>query len=169
MAGMHDDRDPGERRLARPPSDRYRGEGSGDGTASDGATDVRAGSAGRGIALGLGTAVVAAAVIVGLGGVLAMSAGLLVVAAAAGYAIAVAVRLGDGAGRGEPAGSVPARPVTASVLAILAVLLGQLGLWLFARSEGGVLAPLDYLGQTFGALVPIQLLLAAAVAWWTAR
>ena len=52
---------------------------------------------------------------------------------------------------------------------MLAILLGQVGLWLFARSEGGVLSPIDYLAQTFGVLVPLQVLAAAAAAWWTAR
>ena len=41
-------------------------------------------------------------------------------------------------------------------------------LW-FARTEGGVLPLIDYLGQTFGPLVPLQLLLAVGVAWWRAR
>jgi hypothetical protein len=43
------------------------------------------------------------------------------------------------------------------------------GLWLYARTEGGVLALPDYLGQTFGLLVPIQVALALAIAWWSAR
>ena len=49
------------------------------------------------------------------------------------------------------------------------MVLGQVGLWLFARAEGGVLAPIDYLGQTFGPLVPVEVVLAAVVAWWRAR
>ncbi len=57
----------------------------------------------------------------------------------------------------------------ATALAVIGVALGQLGLWLFARSEGGVLPLVDYLGQTFGPLVPLQLLVAGAVAWWTSR
>ena len=65
--------------------------------------------------------------------------------------------------------SARARPWIAAALAALGVVLGQIGLWLFARAEGGVLAPIDYLGQTFGPLVPVEVLLAAAVAWWRAR
>jgi hypothetical protein len=54
-------------------------------------------------------------------------------------------------------------------LALLAVVVGQFGLWLYARTEGGVLGPLDYLGETFGLLVPSELLAASMVAWLTAR
>ena len=54
-------------------------------------------------------------------------------------------------------------------LAAAAVLLGQLGLWLFARSEGGVLGPVDYLAETFGLLVPLQFLVGVAAAWLAAR
>jgi hypothetical protein len=32
-----------------------------------------------------------------------------------------------------------------------------------------VLPPIDYLGQTFGLIVPLELLLAAGIAWWRAR
>ena len=37
-----------------------------------------------------------------------------------------------------------------SSLAVAAIALGQLGLWLFARIEGGVLPLVDYLGEVFG-------------------
>jgi hypothetical protein len=57
----------------------------------------------------------------------------------------------------------------ALALALAAIALGQAGLWVFARSEGGVLAPLDYLWEVFGALVPLQIVAAAVVAWITAR
>jgi hypothetical protein len=59
--------------------------------------------------------------------------------------------------------------VVAVVLAAIAVLAGQVGLWLYAQTEGGVLTLPDYLGQTFGVLVPLQLVIAVALAWWTAR
>ena len=77
------------------------------------------------------------------------------------------------AGRGpavEPqldiAGGVAER---CDLLPLDAVILGQLGLWLYARIEGGVLSLPDYLGQTFGFLVPLQFAAAMLVAWWTAR
>ncbi len=118
----------------------------------------------RGIAFGAIAALVGAALIVVFGGALAVSAGLLVVASGVGYAVGLATVVGAG-----DTLSARARPWIAAALAALGVVLGQLGLWLFARAEGGVLAPIDYLGQTFGPLVPVEVLLAAAVAWWRAR
>ncbi len=164
MARMHEDPSPGERRLDRPPSDRYRPAPVRPGDSADGLEVGSVGSPIRGVAFGVTGAIATAVVIVVLGGVLAVSAGLLVAAAAGGYAIGLAVRAGSG-----PSLTAPARPSAATALAILAVLGGQLGLWLFARSEGGVLPLVDYLGQTFGALVPLQVVISAGVAWWTAR
>lgn len=118
----------------------------------------------RGVVLGVLAALAGAALLTFLGGVLAVTSGLLVVAAASGWAIAAAIRVGA-------AGSVTrGRRVRAAVaLATLAVVLGQLGLWIYARGEGGVLGPLDYLAEVFGFLVPVQLVVAWIVAWVTAR
>ena len=99
-----------------------------------------------------------------LGGILLVSAGLIVVAAAGGWAIAIALRLGS-------AGTI--RPTTrlwlAVGIAVAAIVLGQIGLWLFARTEGGVLPFFDYLAQTFGPVVPVQLVVAPLVAAWSSR
>ena len=57
----------------------------------------------------------------------------------------------------------------AIAIAVGAVLLGQLGLWQYARVEGGVLPLLDYLMQVFGLLVPLQFAVATVVAWVAAR
>jgi hypothetical protein len=96
--------------------------------------------------------------------VVLLTAGLIAVAVLGGWAIAIAVRAGSG-------GTLPAqrRTVLAAVLAGLAVLGGQLGLWLFARYEGGVLGPVDYLAETFGLLVPLELATAVVAAWWASR
>ena len=51
----------------------------------------------------------------------------------------------------------------------MSVALGQAGLWQYARTEGGVLAPLDYLAEVYGPLVPLQLVAAAVAAWVGAR
>jgi hypothetical protein len=99
-----------------------------------------------------------------LGGVLAVSAGLLVVAAVTAWAIAAGLRTGAGSTRQ----ALSPRRVTL-VLATLAVTGGQVGLWLYARSEGGVLGPLEYLGETFGVLVPLEFAIAWVVSWATAR
>jgi hypothetical protein len=153
--------DGGERRLARPPSERYGAAAGGAEPPPEGA-DVA--SPARGIAFGAVAAIAGAVLIVVLGGAMAISAGLLVAAAAIGYAVGLASVAGA-------AGTLPGsgRPGIAAALAGLGVVLGQVGLWLFARTEGGVLPLIDYLGQTFGPLVPLELLLAVGVAWWRAR
>jgi hypothetical protein len=146
---------PGERRLAHPPSDRYR---------SAEPDDVSSGSAARAVAFGVLTGIGFAIAIVLLGGVLALSTSLVLLAPILGWTIAWAVKTGaDGS-------------VTRSRLALLAlalafgaVVLGQLGLWLYARTEGGVLSFTDYLGEVYGVLVPLQFLFAVPIAWATTR
>jgi hypothetical protein len=149
---------PGERRLARPPSDRYRAAES----AREGRT--RPVSPGRGLAFAAAAAIVGATAITVLGGVVTMTGGLLVVAAIIGWATAWALRAGGGT-------TIAARrrAYLALGLAIAGVALGQVGLWLYGRTEGGVLPLVEYLGETFGPLVPIQALIAGAVAWVVAR
>lgn len=156
--------DGGERRLARPPSERYGSASSGAKLPAPSVDAVDRASPVRGIAYGAVAAIVGAAALVVLGGALAVSAGLLAAAAAIGYAVGLAMVWGA-------AGTLssPARPATAAVLGGVGVVLGQVGLWLYARAEGGVLPLIDYLGQTFGALVPLELLVAVGVAWWRAR
>ncbi len=154
---------PGERRLDRPPSDRYRDDAAGRGAASsDGATSPPSGA--RALAVGTLVGLAGAGATVILGGLLGMSAGLLVVAGATGWAVGASLKA-SAAGTTRPA----PRPVLAVGIAVVAVALGQLGLWLYAGSEGGVLSLPDYLGATFGPLVPAQVVLAALLAWWSAR
>ncbi len=109
-------------------------------------------------------ALVGAVLIVLFGGVLAVSAGLLIVAALAGRAVGLGVVVGAGSTLADTR-----RVALAIALAMGAVVLGQIGLWFYAQTEGGVLALGDYLGETFGILVPLEVALAAAVAWWSAR
>ena len=149
--------------LERPPGDRYRLP-SGDGTGTGDADAPIGASPARGIALAVAVGVVGAILATLLEGVLALTLGLLVVAALIGRFVALALR----AGAGE---TIPTRRRLAVALAITigALALGQLGIWLYARSEGGALEVIDYLAQTFGPLVPLQFVVAAAFAWWTAR
>lgn len=154
--------EPGERRLSRPPSDRY---GMPDAAAATTeAANEATGSPARGITLAVVVAIGVAFAITVLGGILLISAGLVVVAAAGGWAVATALRLGSGH-------TVPpsTRRWLAVGIAVAAVVLGQIGLWLFARTEGGVLPIFDYLAQTFGPVVPLQLVVAPLAAAWSSR
>lgn len=136
---------PGERRLAHPPSDRY---------VKPAADDVRPAKPGRSLAFGAIAALAGAATITVLGGVLTVTAGLVVIAAATGWAVGAVL---------------PGRFRAAVALAVAAVALGQLGLWAYAQSEGGVLGPLDLLWQVYGGLVPLEFVAAAVLAWIGAR
>jgi hypothetical protein len=148
---------PGERRLERPPSDRYR-------SVDPEPEPAAVGSPARGVALGAVVAILGAVAITVTGGLLTITAGLLVVAGLIGWAVAVAVVSGGGAGLTRTR-----RAPIAATLAIAGAALGQVGLWLLARQEGGVLPLIDYLGETFGILVPLEIAIAALVAWWRAR
>lgn len=140
---------PGERRLAHPPSDRYRA------TAPGPAGEPRPPmERGRALALGGAIGLAGAVLVTVLGGVLTVTAGLIVIAAATGWAVGAVLR-----------GSIR----TAVGVAVVAVVAGQAGLWLYAGSEGGVLSPLDFLWQVYGGLVPLELLAAAIGAWIAAR
>ena len=99
------------------------------------------------------------------GGRLTVTAGLLVIAAVLGYIVAVVLTVGLGTNRSMGPNT---RRCTAAAFALSGVALGQLGLWLIARNEGGVLAPIDYLADVFGFLVVAEFALAAGVAWWRA-
>lgn len=84
-----------------------------------------------------------------LGGILTVTAGLIVVAVFLGWLI----------------GRLVAPPARAALVALAAVVLGLLGIWLFGRIEGGVLDPIAYLDQVQGwPLVAAQLIGAAGMA-----
>ncbi len=144
---------PGERRLDRPPSDRYA-------AAPEPPTSIPS-QRGR-VAIAALIAVLGALAITVGGGLLAITAGLVVAAIAIGWGVGTVLALG-------PVERRPATTWWAVAIAVLGVGLGQVGLWLVARQEGGVLSLVDYLAETFGFLVPLELLGAAGAAWWRAR
>jgi hypothetical protein len=148
--------EPGERRLERPPSDRYK-------AAVREPADDGAGTQGRAVGRAVLAAVAGAVVITVSGGILAITAGLLVIAAAIGWAVAAGLSTSPGDGPRVR------RTALAAALAVFGVALGQLGLWLVARQEGGTLGLVEYLGEVFGILVPLELAIAGVVAWWRAR
>lgn len=164
MDGQGDPEAPGERRLDRPPSDRYRvtdqpavPPGGGEpGPAGQGSPT-------RALVTAIAAAAVGGLVITVAGGLLTMTAGLLVIAALLGWVVGALVGLDGGASSDRQR-----RRVLAAALAIGGVALGQVGLWLIARQEGGTLDPVAYLAEVFGALVPLEVALAAGFAWWRA-
>ncbi|HET7028170.1 MAG TPA: hypothetical protein VFI28_10815 [Candidatus Limnocylindrales bacterium] len=121
-------------------------------------------SPGRGFGLGLITAVLLGAILAILGGPVSLSAGLAVVAFFLGRLVGTMVRVGA-------AGTLssPARVSLAIALSLAGVALGQLGIWVFARSEGGTLDLGAYLFDAFGPLVPLEFMIATLSAWWSAR
>jgi hypothetical protein len=159
-----DPRTPGERRLNRPPSERYREEEARAAAAAEEARTDPSASVARGVALAVVVAAVGAGAIVVLGGILTMTAGLVVVAAAVGWGVGLALRFGAGS---HLAGS--RRAMLAVAITLVAIVAAQLGLWQYATLEGGVLGPLDYLWEVFGVLVPIEFVVAGGLAWIVAR
>lgn len=154
---------PGERRPARTlehaPSDRYR---EAEGPPDDAAPPP---PVARAVVYAVLAAIVGGIAIAVAGGRLTMTAGLLVIAAVLGWVVAVVLTIALGTNRSI---GPNARRGMAAAIAVLGVALGQMGLWLIARDEGGVLAPIDYLADVFGLLVLAEFALAAAVAWWRA-
>ncbi len=148
--------DPGDRRLDRPPAERYR-------TASEDAP-ARPGSPSRATMLGGLAAILGAIAITLLGGLLLVTVGLVAVAAAVGWLIGLGVRSGAGDGMDRRG-----RIVLAVGFALVSIALGQVGLWLYGRAEGGVLPIFDYLLQVFGPLPILETVAAVAAAWWFAR
>lgn len=154
------DRRPG-RQLERAPSDRYGAEDAPQAPETTADPPPLA----RGVAAAVVAAIAGAVVIAVGGGFLTITAGLLVVAGVVGWVVAVALTLGAGP---APEAERGGRRATAAVIALAGVALGQIGLWLIARGEGGTLGAIDYLAEVFGLLVPAELLIAGAVAWWRA-
>ncbi|HSL97860.1 MAG TPA: hypothetical protein VK831_04750 [Candidatus Deferrimicrobiaceae bacterium] len=133
------------------------------------AADEVRGPLARATAIGL----VGATVLVLVGGVLASTAGLLVVAGATGAGIGLALAR---AAVASPTGATEAPPMSRRSAArwsigaaSIAVLLGAAGTWLVARSEGGTLGLFEYVWTTFGWFVPAELVVAALAAAWGAR
>ena len=99
-------------------------------------------------------------------GLVDIGPGALAAAGAVGWAVALAMIWG-GNGAGLPGRG--ARMTAAGGLAAAAVILGLLLGWAWSRTEGGVLAPLDYLDQRYGALAWINVLVAAIAGVWRTR
>jgi hypothetical protein len=144
-------REPGEprRRLERAPGERF--ASSPDDEAGSGPEPLTpGGAAARAVAI----AAIGAVLFTVLGGPLSITVGLVAVAAVVGWAIGSFV---------QP------RVVLAVVVAAASVVVGLGGIWIFARSEGGVLDPITYLVEVHGPLVIVEFGAAAIAAWLAAR
>jgi hypothetical protein len=105
-------------------------------------------------------AVVGAAVLILVGGVLASNSGLLFVAGVTAAGIGLVA-----AGSSRPKAWIRR---FAMALAIVAVVVGALGAWAIALAQGGNLGLFDFLWATTGILVPAEFLIAALAAAWGA-
>ena len=155
------------RRLERPPGERYRRSSA---EADDDATGTRSGSVLLGAVV---KAVVVAAVgtllLYALGALLSSSAGLVFVAGLTGAGVGLVLARASATGGGhEPALTRGTTIRLAIGVSILAVIVAAVGTWLHALGEGGALGLLDYLLETFGLTVPLELLIATLAAAWGA-
>lgn len=141
--------EPGDRRptLERPPGERYV-------RPTSDASARRNGDEPTIVWPPFAVAVGAAVAYTLLGGVLDVTAGLIVVAAFAGWLL----------------GRLVSPPARAAISGVAVVILGLAGIWLFSHIEGGVLNPIDYFDEVQGwPLVAIQLLAGAGLAAASSR
>lgn len=150
--------DRARRRLERAPGERF-------GTTT-GATSAAAVSPVAAVALAALVALLGG-IIVFIVGNLDLGAGLVALSAAVGWTTGLALAEGRRGKGGYPA--VAARPGIAALLAVAAVGGAFLALGIAAILEGGVLSPIEYLGNRFGPLVLVDLLAAGAAAAIRAR
>ena len=89
-----------------------------------------------------------------VGGLLSVTAGLIVVAVFAGWLV----------------GKLVSPPLSGRRVGLAAIVAGLFGIWLFGRLEGGVLDPITYLDEVQGwPLVALQLLAGGGMAAASSR
>jgi len=116
------------------------------------------------MAIALVVALLGALAIIVLGAIATVTTGLIVVAGGLGFGVGLALRVGA---REKLA---PGRRIGLAVgLTLIAIALAQVGIWQYARAEGGVLPLIDYLAEVFGPLVIAEFAVGAVVAWLAAR
>ena len=125
-------REPGEQRplLERAPSERY-------GPPPDFTPAGRSGA--DAILVPVAVILAGAIAFVVLGGILLVTVGLIVAAAFLGWLT----------------GRLVSPPRIAAAVAVAAVVIGFLAIWLYGRTEGGVLDPISYLNEVEGPLVVV--------------
>jgi len=159
------------RLLDRPPGDRF--------GPPPRPPEVVATRAGRAIVGGVIGGMVAALLWLVIGGILDLDAGLVVVAIVGGWLVGGGTALGAW-GRAAAARVTGRMPWLAAALALLTWLAGTFLLYLYAEitlpasslTLAGRLASTpftDWLAPQFLPLGPLEILLLAAVSWWSAR
>jgi hypothetical protein len=104
-----------------------------------------------------------------LGALLSSSVGLVFVAGLTGTSVGLLLARAAAPGGGASPALTRGQATRLSVaLAVAAVALAAVGTWLHAIGEGGALGPIDYLLETFGAIVPLELVFATVGAAWGA-
>jgi hypothetical protein len=155
------------RQLERPPGERYARAAAEDG-------DEAAATRSRSVLLGavvkaVVVATVGALVLYALGALLSSSAGLVFVAGLTGAGVGLVLARAAAPGHGEVPALKRGTTIRAAIgLSIVAIVVAAVGTWLHALAEGGALGLLDYLLETFGAIVPLELLIATVAAAWGA-
>jgi hypothetical protein len=129
--------EPGDRRplLERPPGDRYVARASAEGQGAGRLDPILVP-----VALVLGGAIG----FVILGGILGVTAGLVIPSAFLGWLT----------------GRLVSPPGRAAIVGLAAIAIGLLAVWLFGRMEGGVMDPIAYLAEVEGPIVVVLSLLA---------
>ena len=160
---------PSARRLVTPPSARYGDPGGPSGTGGEAATGAPGSALTGPLVRAILVAVAGAAGLLVVGAIVASTAGLLFIAGLTGAVVGLV--LARAALPRDDTQPVPRRTVTwiAVVVSILAVGVAAFATWLVARNEGGTLALVDYLLETFGPFVPAEAFLAAIAAAWGAN
>lgn len=102
--------------------------------------------------------VLGAAIVFVLGGLLYLTAGLLVVGAVVGWGTGAAVRGGGRDGR-----------IAAVAAAAVALTAGLLGAWAAGVGTGGTLGPVEFVLDVFGPVAPLLYVVAAGAAWISSR
>lgn len=117
----------------------------------------------------IGAAVLGGALLFAVGAIFSSTAGLLFIAGLTGGAIGLLLaRAAVPGDADQPALTRRAATWLAMGLAVAAVAAGAIATWVFARGEGGTLGLIDYLLETFGLIIPGEIVIATIGAAWGA-
>lgn len=119
-------------------------------------------------------AVIGAALLTVILGVLTATAGTFAVSGLAGVVIGLLIASATVPGTVAAGAMAPALLTRAAAtrlamgMAGAMIVLAGIGVWLLARAEGGVLDPISYIWTTFGFGIPAQAVVAVVAAAWGA-